>query len=158
MSFMNPRNPAEACDSLATLTAAATALVALLQSVNVIEVLVPEAVAGVLGTAQSAGGILVLGLFAPLFLFLKSRGATPKGKSSSGSYLGALVRQTGLNAFSATLVFMITLSVLNEMVLSRFTAEVVLDAVITFALGSFAVSFFFINRFSRLDDGVVDEA
>jgi len=158
MSFMNPRNPAEACDSLATLTAAATALVALLQSVNVIEVFAPEAVAGALGTAQSAGAVLVVGVFAPLFLFLKSRGAMPSGQSSSGSYLGALVRQAGMSAFSATLVFMIILSMLNEIVLSRVTAEVALDLVITFAFGSFAAAFFIHNRFSRIDDGLIDEA
>lgn len=157
MSFMNPRNPAEACDSLVTLTAAAMALVALLQSANVIEFFAPEAVTGLLGTAQSAGAVLVVGVFGPLFIFLKFRGATPAAKSSSGGYIGALLRQTALSAFSATIAFMVMLSVLGERVLSRFTAEVALDLVISFAFGSFAVSFFIINRFRRVDDGLVNE-
>ena len=157
MSFINPSNSAEASDSLATLTAAAIALAALVYSVNVVEVFVSEATGDLLGHAQIAGALLILAVYGPLLVFLKSRGGRPAGKPSAGGSLNALFRQAGLTAFSLTLVFMIVLSVLNRSVLSHFSAEAAVDLVITFALAAFAVSFFIINRFSRFGDELGEE-
>jgi hypothetical protein len=53
MSVFNPRNSAEATDSLASVTAAATGLAAVVYSVNVVETFVSEPTADLLGTASS---------------------------------------------------------------------------------------------------------
>lgn len=158
MSFLNPRNPAEASDGLATLTAAATGLAALIYSVNVIEVFVSAATADLLGYAQIAGGVLIVAVFGPMLLFLKSRGGKPAGKPAGGGYLNALFRQAALTAFSLTLAFMIVLSIFDRTVLARLTAQTAIDLVITFALAIFAISFFIIDRFSHVGEGLGDEA
>jgi hypothetical protein len=157
MSFVNPRSPAEASDSLATVTAAAMAFAALIYSVNVIEVFAPDSSAGWLGYFQIGAAVVLIAVFAPLIFFLKSKGGRSAGKSAAAGYLSALFRQAALTAFSLTLAFMVLLSLFDRMVLSRLSAEAAIDLVITFALAIFAVSFFIINRFSRLDDGHGDE-
>lgn len=158
MSFLNPRNPAEASDFLATLTAAAAGLAALVYSVNVVEVFIPKGAADLLGHAQIAGALLILGVVAPLMIFLKIRGGRPAGRGTSGGYLDALYRQASLSAFSITLAFMIALKVLDRTVLAHFSAEAAVDLVITFALAAFAVSFFLINRFGRIGEGGGEDA
>ena len=158
MSVLNSRNSAEASDSLATLTAAATGLAALVYSVNVVEVFAPEGAADLLGHVQMAGALLVIAGFGPLMIFLKSRGGRPAGRGTSGGYLDALYRQASLTAFSATLAFMIVLSLFERTVLVHLSAETAVDLLITFALAIFSASFFVINRFSRLDPGAESDA
>lgn len=158
MSVLNPRNAAEATDSLASVTAAAVGLAALVYSVNVAETFVPEAASELLGYAQIAGGLLILVVFGPLLILLKARGGRPAGRPSSGGYLSALFRQAALTGFSLTVLFMIVLSVFDRTVLARFSAETAIDIVITFALAAFAISFFVLNRLGRLGDELGDEA
>lgn len=153
MSIFNPRNPAEASDGLATLTAAATGLAALVYAINVVEVFVPESTAELFGYVQIAGGVLIVAIFAPLLIHLKRRGAKPAGRGSSAGYLNALFRQASLTAFSITLAVMVLLSMLESTVLAHLAAETVVDGLITFALAMFAISFFMINRFGALGEG-----
>jgi len=149
MSFLNPQSGAEASDSLATLTAATVGLAALVYSVDVIESFVSVSTADLLGSAQLVGGLLIVIAFIPLLVFFKARGGRPAGKPGQDSFLSVLFRQAALTAFSLTLVFMIVLSVLENRVLSKISAETAIDLVITFALAIFAVSFFVINRFGQ---------
>lgn len=158
MSVLNPRNAAEASDGLATLTAAATGLAALVYSVNVVEVFVPEGTADLLGYLQIAGVVLILAVYAPLMIHLKVRGGRPAGGGTSGGYLDALYRQASLTAFSVTLVFMVVLSLFDQRVLAHLSAETAVDLLITFALAAFSLSFFVINRFGRLGEGVGEGA
>jgi hypothetical protein len=52
---------------------------------------------------------------------------------------------------------MIVLSLLERTVLARLSAETAVDLLITFALAAFSLSFFVINRFSRLGEGVGED-
>ncbi|MDT8368157.1 MAG: hypothetical protein RQ745_03045 [Longimicrobiales bacterium] len=158
MSLLNPRSAPEADDARATLTAAAAGVAALVQSVNVIEVFVSEGTAALLGHLQLAGGILILLLFAPMLIRLKKRGSTAAGHGDGGSYLGALVRRASSTAFSITVVVMILLSVLERRVLAHLSAETTVDLLITFAFAIFALAFFFIDRFGRVDDALGGDA
>lgn len=152
MSFLNPRNSAEASDVLATLTAAATGLAALVQSVNVIEVFVSEGTAELLGYMQMAGGILIIGVFAPMLILLKRRGGKA-GEGAGESYLSALLREAASTAFSFTLAFMILLSLLERRLLAHLSAETAVDLLITVVLALFALSYFLIDRFGHVGEG-----
>lgn len=158
MSVLNPRNPAEASDGLATLTAAATGLAALVYAINVAEVFIPAATAELLGYAQIAGGGLIVAIVAPLLIRLKMRGGKPAGRGTSAGYLSALFRQASLTAFGLTLAVMVALSIFDRTVLAHLSAETVVDLLITAALAFFALSFFVINRFSPLDEGLGGES
>lgn len=146
MSFLNPRSGAEASDSLASLTAAALGLAAVIYSVNVAETFVSASTANLLGNVQiiAAAG-LVLG-YLPLLIYFKSRGGRPAGKPEEDSYLSSLFRQASLTAFSVTLGFMLALSIIGDGLLEQMTAETAVDLAITFAMAVFALSFFVINR------------
>lgn len=157
MPIFNPRNSAEANDGLATLTAAATGLAACIYAINVIEALIPEAAAALLGYIQIAGVILIVAVIAPLLIHLKRRGGRPAGRRSSSGYLGALFRQASLTAFSLTLAFMVVLSIFNRTVLTLISAETVVDLIITVSLALFALSFFVFNRFSDMDEGLGED-
>lgn len=152
MSILKLRNAAEASDVLATLTAAATGLAALIQSVNVIEVFVSEGTAELLGYLQMGGGILLLGVFAPMLIILKRRGGRTAGDGAGGSYLSALLRQAASTAFSFTLAFMVLLSFLERRVLAHLTAETAVDLLITVVLALFALSYFLIDRFGHVGE------
>ncbi|MDT8342101.1 MAG: hypothetical protein RQ751_11370 [Longimicrobiales bacterium] len=151
MSILNPRSPAEARDVLATLTAAAVGVAALVYSVNVLEVFVPEGTAHVLGLAQIAGAVLILAVYAPMLVRLKRRGGRPEGNDSAGgSYLQAVFRQASSTAFSVLLVVLVVLSLLERTVLAHLTAGTAVDLIITLALTVLSLSYFFVNRFGRL--------
>lgn len=158
MSILKPRNGAEASDALATLTAAATGLAALVQLVNVIEVFVSEGTAELLGHFQLAGVILIIAVFAPLWILLKKSAGRASRRGASGGYLSAVVRQASGTAFSVTLAFMILLSLLDRTVLAHLSAETAVDLLISFALAMFALSFLFTDRFSHLDAGAGEDA
>lgn len=158
MSILTPRNAAEASDALATLTAAATGLAALIASVNVVEVFASEGTAELLGYLQVAGVILILAVFAPTWFLLKRRAGRSAGRGASGSYLNAVVRKASGTAFSVTLASMILLSLLESSVLAHLSAENAVDLLISFALAMFAVSFFLIDRFGPLDEGAGEDA
>lgn len=153
MPFLNPRNAAEASDLLATLTAAAAGLAALVQSVNVIEVFVSESTAGLLGYIQVVGIILILVVFAPMLILLKKRGGKAARHGAAGSYFGALLRQAASTAFSVTFAFLIVLSLFERRVLAHLSAETAVDLLISFALATFALSFFLTDRFGHLGEG-----
>lgn len=150
MSILNPRNAAEASDALATLTAAASGLAAVVYSVNVLEVFVSGRTAELLGHVPMAGVILIVGVFAPMLILLKRRGAV---QGAGGSYFSALFRQASLTAFSVTLAIMIVLSLLERRVLAHLSAENAVDLLISVALATFALSFFLIDRFGHVGEG-----
>lgn len=153
MSVLDPRNAAEASDILATLTAAASGLAALVYSVNVIEVFVSDGTAELLGHIQLAGGILLVAVFAPTLILLKRRRGRVAGRGDDESYFGALGRQATSTAFAITLAFMVLLSLLERRVLEHLSAETAVDLIISFALAMFALSFFLIDRFGRVGEG-----
>lgn len=153
MSVLNPRNAAEASDTLATLTAAATGMAALVYSVNVIEVFVSDGTAELLGHVQLAGGILLVAVFAPILILLKRRRGRAAGRRDDESYFGALGRHATSTAFAGTLAFMILLGLLERRVLAHLTAETAVDLLISFALAMFALSFFLIDRFGHVGEG-----
>lgn len=142
---------AEAKDRLATATALATAMAAITYSLNVVTLYVTESTAGILDKVQLAGGFLIVAIFLPLFLFLKSRIRQDQASSSEG-FIGAVFRKSGFAAFGITLMGMVILSMLNETLLSQITAETAVDIIITFALAIFSVSFFIISRFGLIDE------
>jgi len=152
MSLVNPRNPAEATDGLATLTACATAVAALIYALNVASVFVPEGAADVFGYVQIGGAVLIGAAYLPLLIVLKLRGGQPAGRGTSPGYLSALFRQAGFTAFSLTIAFLVLLSVFGESFLTRFSAERSIDLMLAFGLASFSLAFFVINRFSRLGE------
>ncbi len=156
MSILNHRNAAEASDTMATLTAAATGLAALVSSVNVVEVFVSAATAELLGYLQMAGGILIIAVFGPMWFLLKKRAGRAAGRGASG-YLTAVVRRASGTAFSVTLAFMILLSLLERRVLVHLSAENAVDLLVSFALATFALSFFLIDRFGHLGEGAGED-
>jgi hypothetical protein len=158
MPVLNFRNQAEASDALATLTAAAAGLAALIQSVNVIEVFVRESTAELLGYVQMAGVIVIFVVFAPMLILLKRRGGKAAGQGAGGSYFSVLLRQASSTAFSVTFAFMMVLSFLERTVLAHLSAETAVDLLISFALAMFALSFFLIDRFGHLGGGAGADA
>ncbi|PWE17524.1 hypothetical protein DDZ18_07585 [Marinicauda salina] len=158
MSIFNPRNPAEATDGVATLTAAGTAVVAFIFSLNVAEDFISSASGDLIKYLQIGGAALIVTVFAPLLINLKIRGGKPAGRGSSGGYLSALFRQAALTAFSLMVAFLVGLSIMDRTVLSRLSAESTVDLIITFALAMFALSFFIINRFGMVGEDVGGEA
>ena len=154
MTFLNPRNPAEATDGLATLTAGATAVAALIYALNAASAFVSEGAADVLVYVQIAGAVLIAAVYLPLLVILKLRGGQPAGRGTSPGYLSALFRQAGLTAFSLTIAFLVLLSVFGESFLAHFSADKSIDLMLAFGLASFSLAFFVINRFSRLGEEV----
>lgn len=152
MSVINPRNSAEATDGLATLTAGATGVAALIFALDFASVFVSEAAGAVFGYVRIAGGVLIAGAYLPLLIVLKRRGGQPAGRATSPGYLSALFRQAALTAFSLTIAFLVLLSIFGESFLARFSAERSIDLMLAFGLASFSLSFFVINRFSRLGE------
>jgi hypothetical protein len=152
MSIINPRNSAEATDGLATLTACATAVAALIFALNFASVFVSEAATAVFGYVQVAGGVLIAATYLPLLIVLKLRGGQPAGRGTTPGYLSARFRQAGLTAFSLTVAFLVLLSVFGEPFLAHFSADQSIDLMLAFGLASFSLAFFVINRFSRLSE------
>jgi hypothetical protein len=89
-----------------------------------------------------------------MLILLKTRGGKAAGHGAGGSYLSALVGRASSTAFSVTLAFMILLSFLERRVLAHLSAETSVDLLISFALAMFALSFFLIDRFGHLGEGV----
>ncbi len=147
MPFKNLRSPAEASDSLVSLTAVGAGIAAIVYSANVIEVFASDTFADIVGYGQIIFGLLILLAYFPSLLFLKARGGRAAGKHSAGGFLYAIMQKAIIRAFNLTIGFLIVLSLLAHTVLSHFTAESMVDLVIAFALASFSISFLMINRF-----------
>jgi hypothetical protein len=147
MSFLNPSSRAEASDSLAILTGAGTALAGLIYAAKVVEVYAGGAMATWLDNAQLAGGIAVLAVFLPLFYYLKTRfGGTAVNPWKGDDFFGAVLRRAAMTAFCAVMLGMIVLTTLDMLLLSRVSAETLVDGLIAFALFVFSVSFFVLGR------------
>ncbi len=158
MPFSIPHNSAEASDTLATLTAWAASLAALVYSVNIAEVFVTEAVAAYLGYGQILFGLVILLGYLPALIFLKSRGGRPTGASSPEGFLNASFRQAAFSAFSLTIAFLIALSLFDRLILANVTAKTAIDLVVVFALAAFAASFLVIKNFSSFGEAPGDGA
>ena len=142
MSFFNPANGAEAGDRLAILTALGTGAAALVHSINVFETMTGPAMAEALGLLQLMGGVLIVAVFLPLFVWFKLRAGAPRiNPWKSESFFGDVARRAGMTAFAVALLSFIVMSTLDRLLLSRISAEVMLDIAITLLLGAFAVSF-----------------
>jgi len=152
MSFLNPRSGAEASDGIATLTAIGMAVAALIFALNVAEASVSASVNDLFDLLRIGAVIFILAVLAPLVIFFKLRGGRPAGRGTSPGYLSALFRQAALTAFSLTVLFLVFLTVLGEPILAQLSAERSVDLILAFALASFSLAYFVINRFSRLGE------
>jgi len=142
MSFFNPSSGAEASDRLAVLTALGTGGAALVHSINVFETLTGPAMTDALGLVQVIGGVVILAVFLPLFVWFKLRAGAPSiNPWKAESFFGDVSRRAGMTAFAVALISCFVMSTLDRLLLSRITAEVMLDIVITLLLGAFALSF-----------------
>ena len=142
MSFLKPANGAEAGDRLAILTALGAGAAALVHSINVFETLTGPAMAEALGLVQLMGGVLIAAVFAPLFVWFKLRAGAPRiNPWKSESFFGDVARRAGMTAFAAALLSFVVMSTLDRFLLSRISAEVMLDIAITLLLGAFALAF-----------------
>lgn len=149
MSFLS--SGAEAKDHLATLTAVATGFISLIFSINIIVHYVSDPMAIWLDRIQIGGGILILAVFLPIFVFLKFR-VRRDGPASDGGFFDAVFRKAGYAGFAITLGMMVMLSTLNNKILANISAEMAVDLIITFALGVFSIAFFIISHFGLVDD------
>ena len=147
-------NPAEASDRLATLTAAAAGVAAMIYLANVAELFASGLLADLVGYGQIGLGLIVLVVYLPALLLFKSRGGHAEGIRSAGGFMNAIMRKAASTAFNLTIGFVVALSILDRTVLSHFTAKSAIDLVIAFALAAFSVSFFILNQFTS---GLGDE-
>jgi predicted neutral ceramidase superfamily lipid hydrolase len=147
MSYFRPGSKAEVTDRLAELTGVAVGLAALIYAINVVQGFAAPAVVMTLDAVQVVGGLAILGVYLPLTIWFKTRFAgVILNPWKSDGFMGAALKRAGLFAFSATVVFMIVLSMLNRLVLSRISSETLLDLVLAVALLVFAVCFFLFGR------------
>lgn len=143
MPRLIPKSRADIADRLAGLTAIAAGLAGLIYTAGVIQALTDGEVAAWFDTAQIVGGILILLGFLPLFYVMKARAGDAANDAWKGDGFTAVqFQRAGITAFVATVVGLIFLSMLNRLVLSRISAEVLADGVIGFALIAFSLSFF----------------
>lgn len=153
MSFFKPANRAESADRLAGLTGLGTGLAGLIYVAGAAQPLVDAETAALLDMAQLIGGLAILIGFLPLFFFFKTRfGGQPVNPWKTDGFMSAVVRRAGFTAFAAGMLAMIVLTMLDNLILERITAEILLDAIIAFALLVFSASFFLFSR------GGADEA
>lgn len=151
MSFLNPKTSAEAGDRMAVLTGFATGFAAVVHSINVWRALVGPDLAAALDAVQMAGGILIVALFLPLFIWFKlGRSAPAMNPWKSDSYLGSVAKRAGFTAFAGLLLAGVVLSTLSTRLLPLISGEMMLDMMISAALGLFSLSFFI---FSSGPDG-----
>lgn len=147
MPRLIPKSRADIADRLAGLTAIATGLAGLIYAAGVIQALTEGEVAAWFDTIQIVGGVLILVGFLPLFYLMKARaGDAARGAWKGDGFTAVQFQRAGITAFAATVVCLIILSMLNRLVLSRVSAEVLADGVIGFALIAFSVSFFLHGR------------
>lgn len=153
MSYFNPANSAEASDRLANLVALAVAVAALLQSINVITALTSLDFENALETVQTVGGIAILTIFLPLLIWFKRhRFGRSVNLWSKEGFLSSVSRRAGMTAFGLTLVASLVMSVLDNLLLSKVSAEVMLDIIITLMLALFSLCFFVFSSGSIDDD------
>ncbi len=155
MSFLSPRNRAEASDRLAGMTGWAAALAASIYALKVMEAYAGETLAGYLDRAQLVGGLMILVVFLPAFFIIKRRfGGPPINPWKEDGFMSLAIQRAGLTGFATTFIVLTVLTTLDRLVLSRMAAEVLLDLVITIALASFAFSFFIFSRDSDAGEAV----
>lgn len=155
MSYLKPSSGAEASDRLAILTALGTGGAALVHSINVFETMTGPAMTDALGLVQVIGGVVILAVFLPLFVWFKLRAGAPQiNPWKAESFFGDVFRRAGLTAFAIGLMSFFIMSTLDRLLLSRISAEVMLDIAITVLLGVFALSFLiYSSGSSQAEDG-----
>lgn len=147
MSYFRPGTKAEVTDRLAELTGLAVGLGALIYGASVVQSFSAPAVAMTLDTIRMVCGILVLAVYLPLTIWFKTRfSGVILNPWKSDSFMGVALKRAGLSAFAASVMFMVLLSTLDRLVLSRMSAEGVIDLVLAVALLVFAVSFLLYGR------------
>lgn len=153
MSYFKPANSAEAGDRLASLVAFGAAGAALLHSINVFQALAGPDMASALDQLQRVGGVVLIVVFAPLLIWFKRhRGAPALNPWGDEGYLGAVLRRAGMTAFALALAGCVVMSVMENLLLSQISAEIMLDIVITLLLALFSLSFFVFSSGPMGDD------
>lgn len=147
MPRLIPKSRADIADRLAAMTALTTGLAGLIYGAGVVQALTEGEVAAWFDTIQIVGGVLILAGFLPLFYLMKARaGDAARSAWKGDDFTAVQFQRAGISAFVATVVGLVVLSTLERLVLSRISAEVLLDGVLGFALIAFSVSFFLHGR------------
>lgn len=147
MTYFRPETKAEVTDRLAELTGLAVGLGALIYGASLAQSFSAPAITMTLDAIRMVCGILVLAVYLPLMIWFKTRFSgvvlTPW---RSDSFMGAALKRAGLTAFAAGVLLMVALSTFDRSILSRMTADSVIDLVLAVSLLVFAVSFIVFGR------------
>lgn len=153
MSFFKPANAAEACDSLLTLTAYGTGLVAFLYFTRVAEEYISPAAENILDYIQSGFAILILVIGIPaLIRFKMIHGFSRSGTCELESYIGNIYRRASTNAFTFVFILLIAMDVLSRTMLSEFSTSVLIQGTLGLTLAVFSGSFFVLKRKDEVPD------
>lgn len=143
MPRLIPKSRADIADRLASLTGLAMGLAGLIKAAGVVQALTEGPVAAWFDVVQIVGGVLILTGFLPLFYLMKARaGGSAESTWKGDGFIATQFQRAGITAFVSTVLALVLLSLLENLVLSRLTAEILVDGVLAFALISFSFSFF----------------
>jgi len=148
MSLFKPANAAEACDSLLTLTAYGTGLVAFLYFTRVAEEFVTPATENILDYIQNGFAILILVVGIPALIRFKMmiRGLRRSGTCETEGYIGDIYRKASAYAFSFVFILLLAMDILSRTVLSEFSTPVLIQGALGLTLAVFSGSFFVLRK------------